>query len=107
MARPDEEIHIRDTEATGASKEGVGRWVLIFSTLIAIVLLGAVALFGGLSQGTVEEEATVSGKISSVEDDGSDNDGVLLGEERGAADLTPDDTAADTALDTIPNQREN
>ena len=105
MAGPDEEIHIRDTEATGASKENVGRWVLIFSTLIAIVLLGGVALFGGLSQGTVEEEATVSGKISSVEDDG-DNDGVLLGEESGAADLGADNTA-DTALDTIPNERDN
>lgn len=104
MARPDEEIHIRDTEATAASKEGVGRWVLIFSTLIAIVLLGGVALFGGLSQGDVEEEATVSGRIDSVEND-SGQDGVLLGEDSGARELGAEEQA-DTALDTIPNERE-
>lgn len=103
MAAPEEEIHIRDTEATGASKEGVGRWVLIFGTLIAIALLGAVALFGGLSQGDVEEEATVSGKIQSVEQD-SANDGVLLGDEPGLPEL-PDETAIENPGETIPNER--
>lgn len=104
MAAPNDEVHIRDTEATGASKEGVGRWVLIFSTLIAIILLGAVALFGGLSQGDVEEEATVSGRIQSVEDRDA-NDGVLLGEDAGAADLA-EEQVTDTPAEVIPNERE-
>lgn len=104
MAVPDEEVHIRDTEATAASRENVGRWVLIFSTLIAIVLLGAVALFGGLSQDTVEEEATVSSRIQSVEDENTD-DGVLLGEEAGAADLG-EDQVTDTPAEVVPNERE-
>ncbi len=105
MAGPDEEIHIRDIEATGASKEGVGRWVLILSTVLVILLLGGVALWGGMSQGLVEEEATVSGKIQSVEGGNESNDGVLLGEDGSARDIGDNSTAGET-LDTVPNTRE-
>lgn len=103
MANPDEEVRIRDIEATGASKEGVGRWVLIFGTALVILLLGAVALFGGLSQDTVEEEATVSGRIDSVEQGtGANNDGVLLGEGGSARDID-EDAGNVGAVSTIPN----
>lgn len=102
MANPDEEVHIRDTEATAASKEGVGRWVLIFGTALVILLLGAVALFGGLSQGDVEEEATVSGRIDSVENEDADSDGVLLGDDGSTGEIEEGDYN-DGPISTIPN----
>ena len=102
-AGPNDEVHIRDIEATGASKEGVGRWVLILSTALVILLLGGVALFGGLSQDTVEEEATVSGRIQSTEQ-GSSNDGVLLGDDGSGSGRDVDDqnTTGQTS-ETVPN----
>lgn len=79
MATPQngEEIHVDEIEASAGEKAGVGRYVLIFGTLIGIILLGGVALIGGLSQGDVEEEVTVSGRIQSTEGGSESNDGVL------------------------------
>ena len=77
-AAPGEEVHLETTEASGGSKEGVGRWVLVISTAIAVLILGAIALFGGLSQGDVEEEVTVSENIRSAEEDDGANDGILI-----------------------------
>ena len=36
------EVHVSETEASGGSKEGVVRWVLIISILLAIGLLSAI-----------------------------------------------------------------
>ncbi len=53
------EIHIDDEEASGGSKEGVVRWVLLISLLAAIIILSAIWMTGALTQGDTEEEATV------------------------------------------------
>lgn len=53
------EIHIDDEEASGGSKEGVVRWVLLISTLAAIIILSVIWMTGALTQGDTEEEATV------------------------------------------------
>lgn len=105
-AGPNDEVHIRDIEATGASKEGVGRWVLVIGTGIAILALLGTALMGGLSQDTIEEEATVSGKIQSTEQDSS-NDGVLLGDDGSgsARDVDDQNTTGETS-ETVPNAAE-
>ena len=58
-----DEIHVDETEASGGSKEGVVRWVLIFGTLLAIGLLSVIWITGALTEGEIEQEATVSGKI--------------------------------------------
>lgn len=63
MERRGEEVHVETTEASGGSKEGVVRWVLIIGTLLAIVLLSVIWMTGAAFQGDVEEEATVSGII--------------------------------------------
>ncbi len=103
MARPkDDETHIRDLEATGASKEGVVRYVLIFGTLITILLLSAVWIIGAATQGPVEEEATVSGKISAQENDGSDTDSIVM-PEGGEIDDEPD-TIEEDGLSVVPNE---
>ncbi|GMM92638.1 hypothetical protein [Qipengyuania sp. MTN3-11] len=105
-----EEVHVSETEASGGSKEGVVRWVLIFGTILAILLLSAIWIFGAASQGDVEEEATVSGSIQSAEDEtaGDDTDslvGIDGDETEGemgdvAGDEGPD---AETPLDTVEN----
>lgn len=53
------EIHIDDEEASGGSKEGVVRWVLLISLLAAIIILSIIWMTGALTQGDTEEEATV------------------------------------------------
>lgn len=41
-----DEIHIDEEDAAGGSKEGVVRWVLLFSLLAAIVLLSIIWMTG-------------------------------------------------------------
>ncbi|RIV85724.1 hypothetical protein [Aurantiacibacter zhengii] len=53
------EIHIDDEKASGGSKEGVVRWVLLISLLAAIIILSVIWMTGALTQGDTEEEATV------------------------------------------------
>ena len=77
MHKEGEEIHLDETEASGGSKEGVVRWVLAGGLLLAIILLSVTWIIPALSKGDVEEEGTVSGQISSMENDGSDTDSIV------------------------------
>ncbi len=96
------EVHVSETEASGGSKEGVVRWVLIVSILLAIVLLSAIWIFGAATQGDVEEEATMSGSIESAadEDEGNQTDSII-GEE--VTEMESPGEEPDTPLDTIEN----
>ena len=87
MHKEGEEVHLDETEASGGSKEGVVRWVLAGGLLLAIILLSVTWIIPALSTGDVEEEGTVSGQISSMEDDGSDTDSMVT-------DRFDEDTAA-------------
>ena len=96
------EVHVSETEASGGSKEGVVRWVLIVSILLAIVLLSAIWIFGAATQGDVEEEATMSGSIESAtdEDEGNQTDSIV-GEE--VTEMESRGEEPDTPLDTVEN----
>ena len=101
-----EEVHVSETEASGGSKEGVVRWVLIIGTLLAILLLSAIWIFGAASQGDAEEEATVSGRIEAAED-GTGTDSIVGTD---ATDLGDDtqptegiETAEEDGLEVIEN----
>lgn len=103
MHKEGEEIHVTDTEASGGSKEGVVRWVLAGGLLLAIILLSITWIIPALSTGDVEEEGTVSGQISSMEDDGDDTDSIVtdLGDDQTA---TPDDeTTMEDGIEVIEN----
>ena len=76
MHNEGDEVHVSEQEVSAGSKEGVGRWVLAIGTLLAIILLSIVWIIPALTQGDVEEEATVSGKISSQED-GEETDSII------------------------------
>ncbi len=97
-----EEVHIDETEASGGSKEGVVRWVLVFGTLLAIVLLSVIWIIPAMMQGDVEEEATVSGRLESeARNEGDSTDSIVFEEFdqiEGA-----EEEAVDTPLETIEN----
>ncbi|WP_247717919.1 hypothetical protein [Qipengyuania proteolytica] len=77
MERHDGHVHLDEEEASGGSKEGVVRWVLAGGLLLAIILLSITWIVPALMQGDVEEEATVSGEIQSMEDEGDGTDSIV------------------------------
>ena len=95
------ETHVTETEASGGSKEGVVRWVLIIGTLLAVILLSAIWIFGAASQNEVESEVNVSDRIQ-AQDDAAGIDAVTM-DDADKMEGTANDTAADSPLQTIEN----
>ncbi len=56
----DGEVHIDEQEASGGSKEGVVRWVLLISLLAAVLILSIVWIVGAMGESDVEESNTVT-----------------------------------------------
>ncbi|GGD45156.1 hypothetical protein GRI62_10200 [Erythrobacter arachoides] len=52
------EIHIDSEDASGGSKEGVVRWVLLISILAAVLILSIIWMAGAFSQNEDESSAT-------------------------------------------------
>ena len=98
MEQRGNEVHLESTEASGGSKEGVVRWVLVIGTLLAIVALSAIWITGAATQGDVEEEATVSGQISSQENDSGNSTDSIVSDEFAGSDA-PSGPAGDTPVD--------
>lgn len=80
------EVHIDETDASGGSKEGVVRWVLLISLLAAILIMSIIWIAGAFSSSNDEAaympppplEETVA-----TEDAGDGTDGVILPEDTG------------------------
>ncbi len=49
MERKGDEVHIEETEASAGSKEGVVRWVLGASLILAVTILSAVWIVPAIS----------------------------------------------------------
>ena len=63
------EVHVSEEEASGGSKEGVVRWVLIIGTLLAIIALSAIWIFGAATREDPDADyASVDRKIEAQED---------------------------------------
>ena len=77
MHKEGDEIHIDEQEASGGSKEGVVRWILAGGLILAVLLMSIVWIIPAMTQGDIEEEATVSGEISSME--GGDSTDSIVG----------------------------
>ncbi len=74
MERRGEEVHMNETEASGGSKEGVVRWVLIIGTFLAIGFLTVIWVTGAMTQSDVESQGTVEGRMeASQRDTGTDS----------------------------------
>jgi hypothetical protein len=101
MERRGDEVHVETTEASGGSREGVVRWVLIIGTLLAIVLLSIIWMTGAAFQGDVEEEGNVGGQIRSMERGEDSTDSII--EAPSAESELPGETAETPAPDRSPD----
>jgi hypothetical protein len=62
------ETHVSGTEASGGSKEGVVRWVLIAGLLLVVVAFAIIVMTGALSQPDgADSEYNVSNEIAAEE----------------------------------------
>ena len=100
MHKEGDEIHIDDVEASGGSKEGVVRYVLAGGLILAIILMSVVWIVPAMTQGDVEEEATVSGEISSMEEEGDSTDSILGTDEEQVGD---DNVTQEDGIEVIEN----
>ncbi|SMQ69770.1 hypothetical protein SAMN06297468_1956 [Altererythrobacter xiamenensis] len=80
MHKEGDEIHIDDDAASAGETSGRMRWVLGIGTALAIGLLTIIWMTGALTQGDVEEEATVTGEILSTDDEGDNTDSIIMEE---------------------------
>lgn len=100
-------VHLDEEEASGGSKEGVVRWVLLGGLVLAILLLSITWIIPAMMQGDVEEEATVSGEIQSMQSDGDNTDSIVgLPDENVGDDATAtsqDQATTEDGLDVIEN----
>lgn len=107
MERRNDHVHMDEVEATGASKEGVVRWVLLGGMLLAIILLSVTWIVPALMQGDVEEEATVSGIVESTADEGDTTDSIVgTGTDVGigAEEIGSEDSSQEDGLEVIENE---
>jgi hypothetical protein len=98
MRNDNGEVHAETDEARGGSTPHIVRWILVISTLAAIVLLSAIWIFGAWSQGDVEEEVTAT-RIEQDREESRDTDAVVS---EGF-----DEFAPDTSADVIEGEEVN
>lgn len=68
MRKDGESVHVSEEEASGGSKEGVVRWVLIIGTLLAIAALSIIWITGAVTRDESEtDDANVSAQIAAEE----------------------------------------
>lgn len=103
MDKHDGHVHLDGEQASGGRQEGVVRWILLGGLVLAIILLSVTWIVPAMMQGDVEEEATVSGEIQSMENDGSTTDSIVtdLGDDTDAT--ATDQTAEEGGVETVEN----
>lgn len=68
MHKDGESTHLSEEEASGGSKDGVVRWVLVIGTLLAIVALSIIWITGAASNDDPDaDNANVSAQIAAEE----------------------------------------
>ena len=68
------EVHVSEEEASGGSKEGVVRWVLIVGTLLAIVGLSVIWITGAAFRSDPDaDNANVSRQIAEQQERAAEN----------------------------------
>ena len=68
--------------------------------ILAIILMSVVWIVPAMTQGDVEEEATVSGEISSMEEEGDSTDSILGTDEEQVGD---DNVTQEDGIEVIEN----
>ena len=93
MDQRGDEVHTSSTEATGASREGVVRWVLGIGTLLAIAFLTIIWVTGAFTQDEGDRHQNVDREIQAQRAESAANQG---GPTMPAID---DDATANTSAD--------
>lgn len=96
MHNEGDEIHVETDEVRGGESRGVMRWVLGISVLLAAALMTIIWITGALSQGDVEGQATVSGKMDAMED-GDSTDSIVGVPDAADGQQAPAEAGSDTA----------
>jgi len=101
MEQRGDEVHASETEASGGSKEGVVRWVLIIGTLLAIIFLTIIWTSGALIQDDgADSETSVDGRIATQENAAADREGEPIAPAMEGDEAAPDANAAPDAAPT-------
>lgn len=77
MERQGSEVHVDEVEASGGSKEGVVRYILIIGTVLAIVALTITWMTGAFTHDGYEDQSSPAGAETPVTDAGMDEAKVL------------------------------
>ena len=78
MEKLGEEIHMDETEASGGSKEGVVRWMLVIGLVLAIALLSVIWMTGAFTYNgygapsEADKEAAAANAAAAATDAGMD-----------------------------------
>lgn len=78
MDQRGDEIHTSSTEATGASREGVVRWVLVIGTLLAIAFLTVIWITGAFNQDDADVHENVGQEIQAQQSDSAADQGAPM-----------------------------
>lgn len=104
MHNEGKQVHVSEEEASGGSKEGVVRWVLILGTLLAIGLLSIVWITGAVSNtDPIADEASVSRQIDEQQEDRNEGtDSIILPNDT----VGSDEPVEQDGLNVIPNEQD-
>lgn len=95
MRKDGESVHLSEEEASGGSKDGVVRWVLVIGTLLAIVALSAIWITGAASNSDPDaDNANVSAKIAAEQSEAAAQGGEPIppaADETGGGERTVED----------------
>lgn len=99
MDKQGDNIQVNDVEASGGSKEGVVRYVLVIGLVLAIGLLTLIWVTGALTQDEDEQDISVSSQIA-TEEAGESTDGIVSDD---ADNMNVETDRDDGAVQTIEN----
>ena len=101
MDQRGDEVHVSETEASGGSKEGVVRWVLIVGILLAIVFLTLIWTSGALMQDDgADSETSVDTRINAERGDSEDSKGLIAPAMEASPKATASPEASPSAAET-------
>lgn len=97
MDQRGDEVHTSSTEATGASREGVVRWVLVIGTFLAIALLTIIWITGAFSQDEDDVHQNVGREIQAEQADAANDQAMPI------APAIDDNATASTTTENAPS----
>ena len=109
MHNEGESVHVSEEEASGGSKEGVVRWILIFGTILAIGALTIIWVTGAATNNTTADETYVSESRKMQAEEGDSADTLIAPGDSGAQEevidgqpviTNPDDGEAEASQET-------